>query len=86
MFSSEEQAIQALATISAVLSVLGSAISLSTLFGKGGALNLKAKQLGILSALDLLTSIFFAIGYAGTENDGFCQFQVCTLLFYMDFL
>lgn len=78
MFSSEEKAIQALATISALLSVFGSSVSLSTLFSKGATVTLKSKQLGVLSTLDLITSIFFAIGYAGTENYGFCQFQVCT--------
>ena len=76
MYSTEENTIQAVATISAMLSVAGSCLSLSTLIGKG-SLNLKSKQLRVLSILDLLMAIFFAIGYAGTENNGFCQFQVC---------
>jgi hypothetical protein len=81
MYSDEENTIQALATISALLSVFGSAVSLSTVIGKGkGALNLKTKQLRVLSSLDLFTSVFFAIGFAGTENYGFCQFQVCTFI------
>jgi hypothetical protein len=75
MNSSEENAIQALSTLAALLSVIGSCLSLSTLVGKS-ALNLKSKQLRVLSIIDLLMAIFFAIGYAGTENYGFCQFQV----------
>lgn len=76
MYNDEEKAMQALASFSATLSVIGSAVSLSSVLGKGKGANLKTKQLRILSSLDLLTSVFFAIGYAGTKSEGFCQFQV----------
>ena len=75
MYTNEEKAIQAVATITAIFSVIGSSVSLSTFYGQR-SLSLKRKQLLVLSILDLLTAIFFSIGYAGTESEGFCQFQV----------
>ena len=76
MYSAEERAIQAFATISALLSVFGCSLALLPFLNNRKGLKLKSKQLLVLSFIDLLTSVFYAIGYAGSENDGFCQFQV----------
>lgn len=73
---SQKTAIQTTETISGVLSAIGCLIVLSKFVGKKKASkNLGNSHVVVLSSIDLVGSIFFSIGLAGSRSAGFCNFQ-----------
>ena len=77
MNDSELDAIQAVTTLSSILSIFGCAAVLLKLWGnRSSARSLKSRQFAVLCTIDLVTSLFWCVGVAATENHGFCQFQV----------
>jgi hypothetical protein len=79
MHDQEQTAIQTLSSISGLLSVFGCAVVLSKFIGKKSRKsnwNLSNAHAAVLSSIDLITAVFWSIGFAGTKNEGFCQFQV----------
>ena len=78
MHDKELDAIQAVTTLSSLLSIFGCGAVLVKLWGNRSSSGraLKSRQFGVLCTIDIFTSVFWCVGVAATENHDFCQFQV----------
>ena len=71
----EEDAIQAVQTFSSVVSIIACLV-MSYKISKERKTNIANRMLAYLLFIDFVLAIFYGIGRAGAQNDGFCQLQV----------
>jgi hypothetical protein len=82
MLSQKEiNALQGIQSSISVVSIVSSVLTLINHYNnrKKKRRNLMSRQVMVLCCIDLLVTLFLAIGPAGAENEGFCKFQVRTM-------